>query len=146
MKFLFIQQNCIPWPVRVMCTRLGISANSYYAWRNRAESKRATANRELLGEMQRIHFDSSGTYGSPRVHAVLRRTAQFVGRSRVEALMRRARLRGLAALPRRVRTTDSRHSLPSFRPGYSVRRPILPSDTGRGQHHPVHEPQRQLLG
>ena len=78
----------------------------------RAESKRATANRQLLEEIRRIHLESSGTYGSPRIHAVLRRTGQFVGRSRIEILMRCAGLRGLAALPRRAGTTDSRHTYP----------------------------------
>jgi putative transposase len=34
------------------------------------------------------------------------------GRCRIERLMRRAGLRGLAALPRRTRTTDSRHTYP----------------------------------
>ena len=91
---------------------LGISASGYYAWLKRAESKRATANQQLLEEIRRIHLESSGTYGSPRIHAVLRRTGQFVGRSRIEILMRCAGLRGLAALPRQARTTDSRHTYP----------------------------------
>jgi putative transposase len=112
MKFLFIQENCSTWPVRLMCAVLGISASGYYAWRNRPESRRTAANGQLLGEIRRIHIESSGTYGSPRVHAVLRRTGQPVGRSRVETLMRCAGLRGLAALPRRARTTDSRHNYP----------------------------------
>ncbi len=112
MKFHFIQEHCAIWPVRVMCAVLGFSTSGYYAWRNRAESKRAMANRQLLGQIQRIHTDSSGTYGSPRIHAVLRRTGHFVSRSRVEVLMRCAGLRGLAALPRRARTTDSRHNYP----------------------------------
>jgi putative transposase len=109
MRFSFIQENCAAWPVRVMCAVLGISASGYYAWRSRVASKRTTANRQLLDQIQRIHTDSSGTYGSPRIHAVLRRTGQPVGR---ETLMRRAGLRGLAALPRRTRTTDSRHNYP----------------------------------
>ena len=112
MKFSFMQENCSTWPVRVMCEVLGISASGYYAWRSRTESKRATANRQLLGRIQCIHTESSGTYGSPRIHAVLCRPGQPVGRSRVETLMRRAGLRGLAALPRRTRTTDSRHNYP----------------------------------
>lgn len=112
MKFSFIQENSPTWPVRVMCAVLGRSASGYYAWRNRAESKRTTANRQLLEEIRRIHLESSGTYGSPRIHAVLRRAAQPVGRSRVETLMRCAGIRGLAALPRRARTTDSRHNYP----------------------------------
>jgi transposase InsO family protein len=110
--FHFLQQHRKTWPVRLICTVLGISASGFYAWVNRVESKRARANRVLLEDIRRIHHNSSGTYGSPRVHAALRRNGQNVGRSRIELLMRRAGLRGLAALPRRARTTDSRHNYP----------------------------------
>ncbi len=67
------------------------------------------ANRELTEDIRLIHAESNGCYGSPRIHAPLRRYGRRVGRSRVERLMRRAGLRGLAALPRRARTTNSRH-------------------------------------
>jgi len=43
---------------------------------------------------------------------VLRRRGRRIGRSRIERLMRQAGLRGLVALPRRTRTTDSRHAYP----------------------------------
>ena len=63
----------------------------------------------------------------PRIHAVLRRTGQRVGRSRAETLMRPAGLRGLAAVAGRVRTTDSRHSYPiapnRFARNYTAQRP-----------------------
>ncbi len=59
-----------------------------------------------------IHTTSSGTYGSPRVHAVLRAQGRRIGHVRIEKLMRRAGICGLAALPRRTRTTDSRHDYP----------------------------------
>jgi putative transposase len=42
----------------------------------------------LLGEIRAIHTDSDGTYGSPRVHAELRRRGWHVNRKRVERLMR----------------------------------------------------------
>ena len=112
MKFGFVDEHRHLWPVRVMCTPLGLSASGYYAWRSRLESPRAAANRVLLEDIWRIHGESSGTYGSPRVHAVLRRDGRRIGRSRIERLMRQAGLRGLAALPRRTRTTDSRHTYP----------------------------------
>lgn len=103
-----------------MCAVLGLSASGYYAWRARPESRRAAANRALLDDIRLIHAESSGTYGSPRVYAVLCGHGRKIGRSRIERLMRCAGLRGLAALPRRTRTTDSRH-------GY----PIAPNRLGR---------------
>ncbi len=99
MKFGFVNEHRAVWPVRVMCAVLGLSASGYHAWRSRPESARAQANRALLDDIRRIHADSSGTYGSPRVHAVLRGHGLRVGRSRIERLMRHAALRGLAALP-----------------------------------------------
>ncbi|MBF6215396.1 IS3 family transposase [Nocardia puris] len=44
-----------------------------------------------------IHIGSSGTYESPRVHAMVRRRGIRVGRTRVERLMRSWRPQGAAA-------------------------------------------------
>lgn len=112
MKFGFVDEHRKVWPVQLMCEVLGLSTSGYYAWRKRPPSPRAAANDALIQDIRQIHADSCGTYGSPRVHAVLRGHGRRIGRSRVERLMRSAGLRGLAALPRRARTTDSRHSYP----------------------------------
>ncbi len=112
MKFGFVDEHRDVWPVRVMCAALQLSASGYYAWRSRPESRQTASNRALIDDIRLIHAESSGTYGSPRVHATLRRQGRRVGRSRIERLMRHAGLRGLAALPRRTRTTDSRHAYP----------------------------------
>ena len=100
MKFGFVDEHRHLWPVRVLCTALGLSVSGYYAWRSRRESPRAAANRMLLEDIRRIHVESSGAYGSPRVHAVLRRRDRRIGRSRIERLMR---LQALRARPRRRR-------------------------------------------
>ncbi len=76
MKFNFVQQHRGTWPIRIMCKVLGISSSGYYAWSGRSESKRTAANRQLLDDIRRIHIASSGTYGSPRVHAVMHRNGQ----------------------------------------------------------------------
>jgi transposase InsO family protein len=112
MRFRFIDEHRQVFPVRVMCEVLEVSPAGYYAWRGRSESRRAAANRELLGEIRRVHHHSRGRYGSPRVHAALRIEGVRAGRHRVADLMRR---HGIAARrPRRgrPRTTDSRHALP----------------------------------
>ncbi|MFC6060550.1 IS3 family transposase [Streptomyces pratens] len=45
----------------------------------------------MTGQIRQIHQDSGGIYGSPRIHAVLKREGH-VGRKRVERLMRQAGL------------------------------------------------------
>ena len=73
MKFGFVDGHRQVWPVRVMCAVLGLSASGYYAWRGRPESRRSVANRELTEDIRLIHAESSGCYGSPRIHAEPRR-------------------------------------------------------------------------
>lgn len=68
------------------------------------ERKRHDA--ELTEHIRRIHADSDETYGSPRVHAVLRREGTRVGRKRVERLMRQAGIQGVS--PRRPRSFTRR--------------------------------------
>lgn len=52
----------------------------------------------FLAEIVDIHTSSGGTYGSPRVHAMLARRSIAAGRTRVDRVMRGARLQG-AFLP-----------------------------------------------
>ena len=112
MRFCFIEDHRTVWPVPAMCGVLQVSPSGYYAWRARPEGKRAAENRALLEEIRTAHAASGGRYGSPRVHAALRTGGKRVGRRRVERLMRRHGVRGLAAPRRRVQTTDSRHAFP----------------------------------
>jgi len=95
-----------------MCRVLETSRSALYAWRRRAgRNVRAEEDKKLLGRIQEIHGTSRGTYGSPRVHAKLRRDGVRTGKKRVERLMRSHGLRG--RIRRRFRkTTDSNHSLP----------------------------------
>jgi transposase InsO family protein len=110
MRFRFIEDRRLDYPVRVMCAVLGVSPAGYYAWRSRPESLRSVANRDLLSEVRRIHRDNRGRYGSPRIHVELR--DRGVSRGRIERLMRRHGIRAIMARPWRPRTTDSRHDLP----------------------------------
>lgn len=112
MSFRFIEDHREAYPVRLMCTVLEVSPAGYYAWRERPVSTRATSNSALLAEIRQVHRESGERYGSPRVHAVLRRQGRGVSRGRIERLMRRHGIRAIMAPPRRVRTTDSRHNLP----------------------------------
>jgi putative transposase len=111
MRFRFIEDHRDVFLVRVMCAVLEVSASGYYAWRERPESRRAAADRELLTEVRRVHANSRRRYGSPRVHAALRSEGKRVGRNRIARLMHRNGIQ--ARQKRRFRkTTDSNHSFP----------------------------------
>jgi transposase InsO family protein len=112
MRFRFIEDRRDDYPVTVMCDVLEVSPAGYYAWRSRSESRRSATNRDLVDDIKRVHRDTSGRYGSPRIHIELKAQGRGASRGRIERLMRHHGIRAIMARPRRVRTTDSRHELP----------------------------------
>ncbi len=81
-------------PVSLQCELLGVSESGYWAWARRAPSDRALYDAWLLERIRVIHEASKGRYGSPRVHAMLRREGVRVGEKRVARVMRQAGVRG----------------------------------------------------
>lgn len=81
--------------VATMCRVLGVSASGFWAWRTRPQSARMIADAELGERIAKIHRDSRGTYGAPRVHAELAEQGLRCGIKRVARLMRRGHLVGV---------------------------------------------------
>lgn len=92
-------------PVSLMCELLEVSESGYWAWRKRPPSDRALYDAWLTERIRAIHGASGGRYGSPRVHAMLRREGIFVAEKRVERLMRLAGLQGAHRRRRKGCTT-----------------------------------------
>src|SRR5262245_45162531 len=82
-KFRFVQEHRETFRVGMMCKVLKVSRSGYYAWRQRQPSAREREDRELARRIHAIHHESRETYGSPRIHARLRREGAIVGRHRV---------------------------------------------------------------
>ncbi|WP_432021360.1 IS3 family transposase [Streptomyces sp. 1222.5] len=82
--------------VEPVLRELHIPSSTYYRWcqGQKQPCERRRRDIELTAQIRQAHADSGGIYGSPRVHAVLRREGIRVGRKRIERLMRQAGLAG----------------------------------------------------
>jgi putative transposase len=76
------------------CELFEVSRAAFYQRRSDVPSVREVTDTELTERITVVHAASKGTYGSPRVHAELRRQGVTCGRRRVRRLMRRAGLEG----------------------------------------------------
>ena len=117
MRYACIEQRRSRYPIRMMCRLLCVSTSGYYAWRTRPESPRARTDRELLLKIKRVHAQSKGVYGSPKIKAELASEGCHVSRNKIARLMQLERLRGCPK--RRFRVTTQRD------PSHAVARNLL---------------------
>ena len=79
------------------CRFLNVSKSGYYEWLARPPSPRAVADAALTATIRKVHLDSRGTYGAPRVLAELRLgLGVHVSKKRVARLMRLDGLTGVS--------------------------------------------------
>ena len=119
MLYRFVDaQKAEGFPVRMVCSVVGVSPSAYYAYRHRPRSGPAQlAEAALVDEIRAIWAESGGTYGSPRVCAALRRRGRVVNHKRVERLMKGHRMAGFVSRKRCVTTTPSAHRIPDLGAG-----------------------------
>jgi putative transposase len=113
-KFAFVAAERASHAVATLCRVVGASVSGFYAWLRAVPSvrTRAEAEAELRGLIGRLFAARRRAYGSPRVHAELRREGRRHSRRRVARLMREMGLQARRGRRRPPRTTDSRHDLP----------------------------------
>lgn len=111
MKYAFIQGHEKKYPITVMCRVLRASRSGYNEWRKGGVTQRQVRQQELLEKVKKIHEDSRGNYGSPRVLRELRKDGVVVNHKTVEELMKK---NGIQAKRKKKfkATTNSNHNLP----------------------------------
>jgi putative transposase len=90
--YTFIEAEKVP--ARRACVLLEVSAAAYYRWRKHIPSKHEVRDRELTEKLEKVHAESRGTYGAPRIHRELRKEGIRCGKKRVARLMAEHRLVG----------------------------------------------------
>lgn len=97
------------YPITVMSEVLGVSASGYYAWCNRAPSKRYQRDAVLEVCVKAAHTATRHSYGYQRLHSELLANGVMISAYKVRAL--RQRLGITCKQKKRYKcTTDSNHS------------------------------------
>ena len=94
------------YAVRMMCRVLRVSGAGYYAWLKRPACARTLEDDQLRQCIRRMHADSDGTYGAPRIHPQLHDEGWRIGPKRVARLMQEMGVRGVCRR-KFIRTTQA---------------------------------------
>ena len=113
-KFAFVSAEQANHAVSTLCRVVGVSVSGFYAWLQAIPvvQHRAEADAALRGHIGRIFAARRQVYGSPRIHAELRREGRRHSRRRIETLMREMGLSARQGRQPVPRTTNSRHNHP----------------------------------
>jgi putative transposase len=113
-KYAFVSAERGNHAVATLCRVVGVRVSGFYAWLRAIPTvqQRAEAEAELRAHIGRIFATRRRVYGSPRVHAELRREGRQHSRRRIERLMREMGLSACQGRRRVPKTTDSGHDHP----------------------------------
>ncbi|MGY3676773.1 transposase InsO family protein [Streptomyces sp. TE33382] len=102
----FVEDHQRRFGVKRLCNILGVSRSSFCYWRRTAAARTAqqAAEADLAARIRKVHEDSGGTYGAPRITAELCDEGERINHKRVARVMRTIGLAGVC-LRRRHRTT-----------------------------------------
>lgn len=110
-KYRFIDEHRFKFHVGKMCLILEVSRSGYYSWKERPESERSKANKELLVKIKQVHVKNRELYGSIKLTKALKRSGVQCSKNRVARIMKENGIK--SKRKRRFKaTTNSKHNLP----------------------------------
>ena len=111
MKYQFMKDNSMIFPIKTMARHFNVSQSSYYDWLKRTPSDRKLRDAEIIREVTDIFNKHKKIFGSPRVYKELNEKTFKCGKHKVSRIMRD---NGLVARQKKrfKATTDSKHDYP----------------------------------
>jgi putative transposase len=110
-KFAFIAEKQVAFPVAALCRVLCVSRSGFYDFLAEPEAARDRRDAALTAKTRAVFAEHKGRYGSPRVCRELRAGGEVVNEKKVAKIMQKNGL--VARKKKRFRaTTDSKHDDP----------------------------------
>lgn len=109
MKFAFIRDHRVEFPVDAMCEVLEVSRSGFYRWLREPVGRRELRDQMLAREIADVHATEDDDYGRVRVRAALAARGLSVSENAVGRVMAKYGIRAACSRKFRVTTTDSNH-------------------------------------
>lgn len=106
-----MQAHAKEFPIEKMAKILNVSRCGYYEFLSRKASKRTLDNEALMEEIRIAYKKGRGLYGSPRVHAELKRNGKKCSRKRVAKLMQNEKIQAKMRKRWKVTTQPSKKAV-----------------------------------
>ena len=111
MRYAFIAEKRVAFPVAALCRVLCVSRSGFYDYLDEPATERDRRDAVLAAKTRAVFAEHKGRYGSPRVCRELRERGDVVSEKKVAQVMRDNGL--VARRKKRFRaTTDSKHDDP----------------------------------
>lgn len=117
MIYGLIEELSSAYPIRVLCTVLGVSKSAYYEYVSGKSGHVSSAQSELLESVLRIFTQHKRRYGSRRIMLELEEEGFKIGRDQVRSLMRKLSLKAIqprSFVPRTTQADPSRSRSPNL--------------------------------
>ncbi len=109
MKYKFIKNYELQFPIEKMCKVLDVCSSSYYKWKKQSISNRTLRKNQINQQITTIYFASKQRYGSPRITYELNSLGYKISRITIAKYMRELGLKSKLSRKFKV-TTDSKHN------------------------------------
>lgn len=92
MIFEFMKNHAVEFPIEKMAKVFKVSRAGYYKYINKTETLTKQYNKKLLEKIKLIYKQNRQVYGSPRIHAVLKKQGESCSRKRVAKIMKQEKI------------------------------------------------------
>lgn len=99
--------------IKKMAEVLEVSCSGYYDFLSKGKSKRELESERLKEKIENIHKASREVYGSPRIHAEMKKQGECCSRKRVAKLMRQEKIQAKMRKKWKKTTKQNKKAKPS---------------------------------
>jgi len=100
-RYAFIKEYELQYPVRRLCHVMAVHPSGYYAWRKELVTPKQRDDQRITGLIKQSWLESGGVYGYRKVTDDLHDLGECCGKNRVWRLMKAERLRSQTGYHRR---------------------------------------------